>query len=105
MLKTGENSCTFCSAGKLAGFFEASPGVASDSFSLQLTHLEGLSRSTSTQDLVEHQMVGDLLVLLSHYVLANGNTSETITVTQYRLHYVPVNHLHINIGGTEINEN
>lgn len=86
-------------------FLEASPGVASDSFPFQLTCLAGLSRTTSAQNLVEHQLVGDLLVPLSCCVLANGSISEIITATQYKLHYVPVNQPHTNTGSTEINTN
>lgn len=79
--------------------------VASDGFPFQLTCLEDLSQSTSTQKPVEHQLVGDLLVPLSCCVLANGNSSKIITVTQCKLHYVPVNQPHIDTGSTEININ
>jgi len=81
----------FCTAGNLAIFFEAPARVASASLPFQLTCLEVLSQSGSIQNFVEHQLVGDLLVPLSCCVLANGSSSEIVTVTQYKLHNVLVN--------------
>lgn len=91
--------------GKLAWFLETSPGVASDSFPFHWHASRFSSPSASTQNIVENQLVWDLLIPFLWWVLENGNSSELIASTQYKLHYVPVNQPHFDTGSTEINRN
>lgn len=92
-----EKSYAFSASGESSTCFGRCSGgcfVAEITLGLNLLYLY--------TDLVEHKLVGAFAVPLLCCVLTGGNNNDIVIVTYDKLHYVLVNHQHINMISIEI---